>query len=67
MLDPGYRVRRPVLDDAPALLALIVASDVDEFGEPEGRALAEMRDEWQSSDLDSDLWLVEAPGGELAG
>jgi mycothiol synthase len=66
-LAPGYSIRPPLSDDAKAVLALIVASDIAEFGEPQGMTLAELRDGWRLLDLDRDAWVVEAPDGALVG
>ncbi len=67
VLAPGYTVRAPSMDDAEPVLALVLASDIEEFGEPQGATLAELRDGWRQIDLDRDAWIVEAPDGALAG
>lgn len=66
-LAPGYRVRRPLPEDAPEVQALIAASDVAEFGESDGYSLEELRDDWRRFDLDQNVWVVAAPDGALAG
>jgi mycothiol synthase len=66
-LAPGYSVRAPASEDIERVLALMIASDIAEFGEPQGVTLAELRDEWRQRDLDRDAWIVAAPDGTLAG
>ena len=66
-LAPGYMVRAARLDDAEAVHALVVASDIEEFGEPTGLSLAELRDEWRDMDMDRYTWVIHSPGGDLAG
>ena len=62
-----YAIRRPQPSDAPAVHALIVASDIAEFGESSGYGLQELEDEWARADLAQDAWVAVAQGGDLAG
>lgn len=64
---PGYAVRRPRISDAPDVYALIVASDIEEFGESRGYELDELLDDWKHVDREHDLWVAFAPDGGLAG
>jgi GNAT superfamily N-acetyltransferase len=66
-LPSGYAVRHPVPDDAEAVFDLVTASDIHEFGEPQGATVADIRHEWRIVDPARDAWLVVAPDGELAG
>jgi mycothiol synthase len=67
LLAPGYIVRHPEVADAADVHAVIMASDVEEFGESEGYSFEEFEGEWTQRDLGHDVWLGVAPGGEIAG
>jgi mycothiol synthase len=67
LLTPGYHIRHPQLGDAAALHALIVASDLAEFGESQGYGIDDAEGELQQLDLERDAWLAIAPDGALAG
>jgi mycothiol synthase len=67
LLAPWYRVRRPVLADLGAVHALIVASEIEEFGEAEGFSLDELEGNWTELDLEKDAWLAILPDAALAG
>lgn len=67
ILDAGYLVREAEMTDAPEVQAMIAASDVEEFGEPDGYTLEELVADWEGLDLSRDAWVVEAPSGTLAG
>ncbi|MDQ3225575.1 MAG: GNAT family N-acetyltransferase [Chloroflexota bacterium] len=67
VLAPGYVIRRPQPTDATAVHALIVASDIAEFGESSGYGIAELEHDWTRGDLDRDTWIVFDPHGDLAG
>ena len=67
LLAPGYGVRRPVLADLGAVHALIVASEIEEFGEAEGFSLDELEGNWTQLELEKDAWVAIAPDGALAG
>ena len=63
----GYTVRPATLRDAPALHALIAASDIADWGEPGGYSLGEVEDDLRGIDPERDSWLVTSPDGEVAG
>jgi len=63
LLPDGYKVRHPSAADAHAIAALMTAAD--EAAGEEATA-ADIEREWRSLDLAHDVWVVEAPGGELA-
>jgi mycothiol synthase len=67
LLAPGYSVRHPVVADLDAVHALIVASEIEEFGEAEGFSLDELEGDWKQLDLGQDAWVAIAPDGALAG
>ena len=66
-LAPGFTVRRPVFADAAAVHAVIVASEIEEFGEAEGFSIDEIEGDWRQLDLEQDVWVVVAPDGTFAG
>jgi mycothiol synthase len=61
------RLRSPVPDDAPAVLAVLVARDVADLGVPDC-TLDDLLDEWRVSDFDleADARLVEVDGRIVA-
>ena len=65
-LAPGYTTRRPTMADLPAALAMIVASDLADYGEP-NYTEEELRDSWEEVDLATESWLIHSPDRELAG
>ena len=67
-LPEGYEVRRPTMDDVEAVSDLLNVCDIEEYGEPD-ITLDDLRTEWQAPTfhLDSDAWMVTAPGGKLVG
>lgn len=67
-LPEGFTVRSATLDDVAAVLALGIAVDVEEYGEPDWDE-ADLREDWSRDrfSLDRDTWLVHAPDGSLAG
>jgi hypothetical protein len=67
LLAPGYSVRHPVFADLGAVHALIVASEIEEFGEAEGFGLDELEGNWKQLDLGKDVWVAIAPEGAMAG
>ncbi len=67
LLKAGFCLRRPALDDAPGVYALLTAVEAAEFGEPGDTSLEDLLDGWRRIDLPRDAWLVVAPDGELAG
>jgi len=60
--------RPPVLDDAPAVLDLLVARDVADLGIPD-ITLEDLLDEWRGGDveLEADARVVEAGDGQIIG
>jgi mycothiol synthase len=60
------RFRAPVLDDAPAVLAVLVARDVVDLGTPD-YTLEDLRDEWRASEFDlaEDALVVEADDARI--
>ena len=58
------RLRAPVFDDAPAVLAVLVARDLADLGVPD-ITLEDLLDEWGGSDLDlaADARVAEAGDG----
>ncbi|MDQ1708847.1 MAG: mycothiol synthase, partial [Frankiaceae bacterium] len=60
--------RRPTVDDAEAICALMAACDVAVIGHPD-TTLADVRDRLSGPDLDleRDAWLVTDAGGRAAG
>ncbi len=67
-LPEGYEVRRPTMDDVEAVSDLLNVCDTAEYGEPD-ITLDDLRTEWQAPTfhLDTDAWMVIAPGGKLVG
>ena len=61
----GFSVRTPTMADAQAVLALMNACDVAEYGEPDSE-LEDFIFDWERADLPRDGWLIEAPSGSLA-
>ena len=66
ILPQGFTVRSPAMEDLRAVYALILASDLADFGEPD-YSEHKLSTEWRSIDLESDAWVVLAPDGEFAG
>lgn len=66
ILPPGWTVRAPGADDFDRVFAVIAASDLAEFGEPD-YTLDDFKEEWDGTDLASHAWLVLTPDGEIAG
>jgi mycothiol synthase len=62
------RLRPPMFDEAPAVLAVLTARDVADIGAPD-YTLSDLRDEWRLSefDLSTDAVVAEAPDGKIAG
>ncbi|MFY1670814.1 GNAT family N-acetyltransferase [Plantactinospora sp. WMMB334] len=67
-MPPGWSVRRPCLDDVPAILAVVQASDIAALGHPDFSA-DDVREALTSPDLDPDRdsWLALGPDGEVRG
>jgi ribosomal protein S18 acetylase RimI-like enzyme len=67
-LPDGYAARPATLDDVSAVCALVIAVDVEEYGEPDYEE-ADVRDDWarERFDLARDSWVVEGPDKNVAG
>ncbi|MCY1140799.1 GNAT family N-acetyltransferase [Actinoplanes sp. Pm04-4] len=67
-LPDGWSVRRPTLDDAPALLALVHASDIAAVGYPDYTA-EEVREALTepNTDLNRDVWVALDADGRIVG
>ncbi len=63
---PEFRVRPATMDDLDAVLALVVAHDIAEFGHPDF-SLENLRGEWEELDLAEDSFLAVAPDGQVVG
>lgn len=62
------RLRAPVWDDAPAVLAVLVARDLADLGVPD-ITLEDLLDEWGGTDLDlaADVRVADAGDGHIIG
>lgn len=62
------RLRAPVLEDAPAVLAVLVARDVADLGRPDA-TLDDLLDEWRGSDVDlaNDARVMQDGDGAIIG
>jgi mycothiol synthase len=67
LLAPGYTIRHPVVADLDAVYAVIVASEIEEFGESQGYSIDELAGDWTQLDLGQDAWVAMSPEGALAG
>jgi len=67
LLAPGYTIRPPLLDDLNAVHAVIVASEIEEFGEAQGYGIDDLKREWKQLDLEKEAWVAIAPDGSFAG
>src|SRR4051794_40374120 len=67
-LPEGYELRRPTMDDVKAVSDLLDVCDIAEYGEPDF-TLDDLRTGWQTPTfhLDSDAWMVIAPGDKVVG
>lgn len=67
-LPAGWTTRRPTLDDVPAILELVHASDIAAIGEPDFTA-DEVRERLTEphTDLARDCWLALDTGGRVVG
>lgn len=63
----GFYVRRPTMDDVPAVVALAQARETAEYGSVRTTE-QNLRNRWEMSrqNLDQDYWLFMAPDGHLA-
>lgn len=67
VLAEGYTVRHATPDDAPAVHALITASDMADWGQPSGYSVAEIEDEIRDADQEHDTWIVTDTTGAVTG
>lgn len=58
--------RSPTLEDAPAVLELMITCDIAEYGAPDSE-LSDLLDDWSAMDLANDVWLAEKENGNLLG
>ena len=65
-LPPGLTTRAPTMEDLGAVLDLVIACDIAEFGAPDYTE-EDLRGDWGGLDLATDAWLVVAPGGRIVG
>lgn len=67
-LPQGFTTRAPTLDDAQIVAALVVACDLDEFGQP-GFAVADVLTMWRRKNLnlETDAWLILDAAGAPVG
>ena len=56
-----------MLADLDAVHTMIVASEIEEFGESEGYGIDDLEREWKQLDLGKDAWVAIAPDAGLAG
>ena len=64
--DPTLTVRPPTRADAPAVLELINAADMLDYGEVD-MTVQDLLDDWEEVDLEHDAWLVTEPSGRAVG
>ena len=64
-LPAGFSPRPPTMADAPAVLALMNARDIADYGEPDSE-LEDFIYDWEEADLQHDGWLIEGPDSSLA-
>jgi mycothiol synthase len=67
LLQTGYILRRPTLDDVQEVQALLAAVERAESAPPAETSVADLLDIWRRIELAHDSWLVVAPDGSLAG
>ncbi len=65
-LPDGYTVRPAEPADVDAVLELVTACDLIDYGEPD-YTREDLLEEWEGVELPTDSWLVHAPSGQLAG
>ena len=58
--------RRPVAEDAPQVLDLLIRCDIGEYGDPDSE-IEDLVHEWGQIDLQQDAWLAYTPGDDLIG
>lgn len=64
----NFLVRAPEMDDLNAVVEMLLASDMDEWGEPD-TSVEEVRSEWQSIgfNLETDAWVTVDSTGRIVG
>ena len=67
VLAPGYKVRHAGFADLDAVHAVIVASEIEEFGESQGYGVDDLEREWKQLNLEQEAWVTVAPDGAFAG
>jgi len=65
-LAPGWTIEAPAAADLDRVFALVAASDLEEFGEPD-YTHEDFVEEWEGTDLASHAWMVLTPEGDVAG
>jgi len=65
-LPQDLNVCRPTQDDAQAVLELMIASDMAEYGDADS-SLGDLLDDWSDIDLEQDAWLARRPDDKLIG
>jgi len=63
---PFPRLRPPRLEDAQAVCDLVVACDVEDFGEPDF-VLDDVLEMWSEFDMERNVWVAEDEGGRIVG
>ncbi|MCK8490029.1 GNAT family N-acetyltransferase [Paenibacillus sp. MBLB2552] len=66
MNKPGFRLRRPTLDDAQAVCDLVAICDTEDLGAPD-IVLDDVLNMWSSFDLDQNVWVAEDENTDLIG
>jgi mycothiol synthase len=62
----GLTFRRPTAADAQAVLELMIACDLSEYGLVDSD-MGDLKHEWSQVDLEQDAWLAFQRGGEMVG
>lgn len=67
-LPTGYVVRHPAPRDSIAVTEVVVAGDIEDFGEPDFTE-DDLLDDWSRPrfELDHDAWVLSGPTGRLVG
>ncbi|MBW4839498.1 MAG: GNAT family N-acetyltransferase, partial [Paenibacillaceae bacterium] len=66
MNKPGFRLRRPTLDDAQAVCDLVAICDTEDLGAPD-IVLDDVLNMWSGFDLDQNVWVAEDENTDLIG
>lgn len=64
--DPTLTVRAPTQGDAAALVEMINAADIHDYGEID-LTVEDLLDDWKLVDLERNAWLVSEPSGRVVG